>query len=200
MFIVFFFDYRPLFCPNCHASLRRMLSSLTKWCALATGALFLVLIISCRDDNPEKDGADKILKTSQGGDFRGIRIGDKPEDVQKLEDAESVYSMPDELVYRIPPDSKDSTWYEISYNFDDNGLYDIELDIYPKNDSGVEAMKRDFIQYYISKYGECKHTNGYCEWRSMTDTGRIVSITLADTVLKETRPCLEVNFNEKPEY
>lgn len=176
-----------------------MSSFLTKCCGPLLVPLWLVVFISCGDDHPEKEGADKILKTSQGGDFRGVRIGDRPEDVLKLEDAESVYSMPDELVYRIPPDSKDSTWYEISYNFDDDGLYDIQLDIYPKSDSGVESLKRDFIQYYISKYGDCRHSEGYCEWRSMTDNGRIVSITLADTVLQKERPCLQVNFNEKSE-
>lgn len=157
---------------------------------------FLMFLLSC--NNPEVAGnrAERILKATSAGDFRGINIGDKHNEVQMKEDANSVYSMPDELVYRISPDDKDSTWYEISYNFNENGLYDISLDVYPKDTTDVRELKNNFIAHYLKKYGDCKFYNGYCQWRAITNNGHIVTITLADSLLQSPRPRLRVNFNE----
>jgi hypothetical protein len=174
-----------------------MLSFLTNGFSITTGLLVLVFIIGCEMTHPDGESTEKLLRASQGGDIRGVNIGDKPEDVRKIENAESVYSMPDELVYRIPPDSKDSTWYEISYNFDEGGLYDVKMTIYPRSDTALQTLRNNFIKYYIQKYGECKMEGGYCGWRSMTNNGHFVSITLADTVLHKSKPCLQVNFNEQ---
>lgn len=174
-----------------------MPSFLTNWRTITIALLGLSVLCSCDQNAESGSSAEEMLRASKGGDFRGVNLGDDPESVRRMENAESVYSMPDELVYRIPPDTKDSTWYEISYNFDEGGLYDISMAIYPKTDSGLAALKNTFISYYISKYGECKMEGGYCAWRSMTNTGRIVSITLADSVLHKSTPCLQVNFNEQ---
>jgi hypothetical protein len=152
-------------------------------------------MVSC-GDGKEGSSTEQILRHSEGGDFRGINIGDDRESVLKAENGSTVYSMPDELVYRIDPNGTDSTWYEISYNFNQQGLYDINMDVYPKNDSGMRALKNEFVQYYINRYGDCKYHNGYCQWRAMTGNGHIVSITLTDSISTTPRPCLKVKFNE----
>ncbi len=154
-----------------------------------------LLVLAC-NNAPEKTPAEKILRHSEGGDFRGVNIGDDRESVSQFENGNSVYSMPDELVYRIEGEGAESTWYEISYNFNQQGLYDINMDIYPKNDSGLSELKNEFVEYYITKYGECKYYNGYCQWRAMTSNGHIVSITLTDSISESPRPRLKVNFNE----
>lgn len=156
----------------------------------------LFSLMGCDRQPPEENAAKRILKAANGGDFRGVNIGDKARDVKLKEDAASVYSMPDELVYRISPDDEDSTWYEISYNFNEAGLYDISLDVYPKDTDEVRVLRNTFITHYIEKYGDCKFYNGYCQWRAMTENGHIVSITLADSLLQSPRPRLRVNFNE----
>ena len=153
-------------------------------------------LLGCDTEPPKGNAAERILKSANGGDFRGVNIGDEAKDVKMKEDAVSVYSMPDELVYRISPDHEDSTWYEISYNFNDAGLYDISLDVYPKDTNEVMVLRSTFITHYVEKYGECKFYNGYCQWRAMTENGHIVSITLADSLLQSPRPRLRVNFNE----
>lgn len=160
-----------------------MLSLAVAWCA-------------CNSAKKNEGKAQEILKAAKGGDFRGINLGDNPDDVKRMEDAETVYSMPDELVYRLPPDERDSTWYEISYNFNQQGLYNINLEIFPKNDSGISLLKNDFIVHYSEKYGPCSVLDGYCHWRAMTESGHIVSITLTDSLSNNPRPCLKVNFNE----
>lgn len=158
--------------------------------------ILLLLSLFCCNHAEKESPAEKILRHSAGGDFRGVNIGDNREDVIKFENGATVYNMPDELVYRIGDDNKDSTWYEISYNFNQQGLYDISMDIFPKTENGLSEIRNEFIEYYINKYGDCKYKDGYCQWRTMTENGHIVSITLTDTITESPRPCLRVNFNE----
>jgi len=157
--------------------------------------MFILLLLSCSNTVQEK-GAQKILKSSKGGDFRGVNIGDKPSDVVGREEVNSVYSMPDELVYRMESDGEDSTWYEISYNFNEAGLYNIKLEVFPKNEMHLKLFKDDFVRYYKEKYGDCKYNNGYCEWRAMTTNGHLVNISLTDSLIIKSRPCIKITFNE----
>ncbi len=162
---------------------------------IAVVIAMVFVLFSC-GSKQEETPAEQILKHSKGGDFRGVKIGDDRESVTKTEEGVSVYSMPDELIYRIDPQRDDSTWYEISYNFSRDGLYDIKMDIYPKSDSGLSALKKEFVEYYVDKYGECKYLDGYCQWRAMTENGHIVSITLTDSLSDKPRPRLKVIFHE----
>lgn len=162
------------------------------------GLLSVFLILSCSDKVEEK-GARKILKNAKGGDFRGVNIGDNLKTVVGNEDAISVYNMPDELIYRIESDGEDSTWYEISYNFTETGLYHIRLDIFPKSKNYLGLYKEDFVNYYNQKYGDCTTRNGYCEWKVMTNNGHFVNITLTDSLIIKSRPCLKVVYSENDE-
>lgn len=172
-----------------------MFSRLTQNISAILAFTAALALFAC-DPKQDAGPAEKILRHSEGGDFRGVNIGDDRESVQRTENGASVYMMPDELVYRIDPSGADSTWYEISYNFNQQGLYDINMEIYPKDDSGFRVLKNEFASYYLARYGECKYFNGYCQWRAMTDNGHIVSITLIDSLTGAPRPCLKVNFNE----
>ncbi len=162
-------------------------------------AIFILMFFSCANTVEEK-GAQKILKNSKGGDFRGINIGDNAQDVAGSEGVNSVYSMPDELVYRMESDGEDSTWYEISYNFNEAGLYNIQLEVFPKNETHLKLYKDDFVRYYKEKYGDCKYVNGYCEWRAMTNNGHLVNISLTDSLIVKSRPCIKISFNESESY
>lgn len=157
--------------------------------------LLAVCLMACGEEQNKSD-AEEIMLPDRGGDFRGVHIGDQREEVARIENAETVYSMPDELIYRAYPKGMDSMWYEISYNFNHQGLYDISLDVFPKTDVETRDLKTSFITYYKQRYGECAQTNGYCSWRAMTLNGHIVSITLTDSLQFDHKPCLRVNFNE----
>ena len=140
--------------------------------------------------------ADAILMPERGGDFRGISIGDKPKAIKRNEQATSVYSMPDELIYRFEPSEMDSTWYEISYSFNDAGLNNIHLDVYPANEALDEHLSEDFSNYYNQRYGSGKLSGGIQQWRGMTDQGRFVTVALSSGKGKENRSCIRLVFNE----
>jgi hypothetical protein len=160
-----------------------------------TIAALALCVFACQN-NQAPNEAEAIMQTDRGGDFRGVHIGDAREEVLKMENAETVYNMPDELIYRAYPNGIDSTWYEITYNFNVQGLYDISLDVFPKTQSETKDLKVNFMNYYKQRYGECNQLNGYCTWRAMTVNGHIVSITLTDSLQFDQKPCLRVNFNE----
>jgi hypothetical protein len=140
--------------------------------------------------------AESILQPDKGGDFRGIHIGDAPKSIKREEEASSVYSMPDELIYRFNAQEVDSTWYEISYNFNQDGLNHISLDVFPAGLDLKEHLYTDFVDYYNQRYGECKTFADRAEWRGLTMQGKFISITLIKERALSDRQHLRLVFNE----
>lgn len=140
--------------------------------------------------------AETILQPSKGGDFRGVHIGDKPKSIKRKEEASSVYSMPDELIFRFEPDEADSTWYEISYNFNQDGLNHINLDVFPKSEELREHLYQDFVNYYNQRYGEHKTTHRHVEWRGLTEQGKFITVSLLKEQQLNNRQHLRLVFNE----
>ncbi|MDZ4824131.1 MAG: hypothetical protein SH856_11785 [Flavobacteriales bacterium] len=157
----------------------------------------LILMMACSPQKVDDNSTGEILKALEPGDFRGVNMGDLPDEVMSVEGKNYVYALPDELTYRIPLDQQDSTWYEITYNFNEEGLYDIMLEIYPKDDSQRVALADDFGKLYQQRYGTPAHDGNYLKWKVMTaKNGRIVRIVMNDSLEKNGIPYLKINFNE----
>ncbi len=154
------------------------------------------LLFSCGSTGINDNSTGEIMKTTESGDFRGIEMGAWPDDVLSKEGQDFLYAMPDELTYRIPLEEKDSTFYEITYNFSDAGLYDIELKIYPRDRQQRKSLSNDFSALYTDRYGPATDEKHYRLWKFMTARGRIVSILLNDSLKINDRLCLKINFNE----
>ena len=140
--------------------------------------------------------AETILQPAKGGDFRGIRLGDKPKIIKRQEETSSVYSMPDELIYRFEANEADSTWYEISYSFNEDGLNHIGLDVYPQSDELRGSLFVDFISYYDQRYGSNKTNSSRHEWRGLTEQGHYVTVSLLRDTTGNKDNHLRLVFNE----
>jgi hypothetical protein len=140
--------------------------------------------------------AETILQPAKGGDFRGVKLGDKPKIIKRQEEASSVYSMPDELIYRFETNEADSTWYEISYSFNEDGLNHISLDVYPQNESLKEHLLNDFISYYDQRFGTSNTKNAHHEWRGLTVQGHYVTVSLLKDSTGNKPNHLRLVFNE----
>lgn len=140
--------------------------------------------------------AESILQPSKGGDFRGIRLGDKPKSIKRAEEASSVYSMPDELIFRMDPHEADSTWYEISYSFNQDGLNHISLDVFPQGEDLQEHLFRDFTAYYTQRFGSPKILANQAEWRGLTMQGHLVTVSLLKKETSLHPSHLRLIFNE----
>ena len=123
--------------------------------------------------------AEAILQPAKGG-----------------EEASSVYSMPDELIYRFESNESDSAWYEISYSFNEDGLNHISLDVYPKSRELREHLLADFENYYDERYGNSKKNQTKTEWRGLTTQGKYVTVTLMPESSTHNNDMLRLVFNE----
>ena len=159
--------------------------------------VFLIssVVVACQQQ-PTTISAETILQPAKGGDFRGIRLGDKPKLIKRKEESSSVYSMPDELIYRFESNEADSTWYEISYNFNEDGLNHISLDVFPQSDELKEHLLADFESYYNERYGISKRNPSSQEWRGLTVQGHYVTISLLHNTPSGKAHHLRLVFNE----
>jgi hypothetical protein len=154
------------------------------------------LFVTACQQSPSTLSAETILQPAKGGDFRGIRLGDKPKLIKRAEESSSVYSMPDELIYRFESNEADSTWYEISYNFNEDGLNHISLDVYPKSAELKDHLFTDFESYYNTRFGEGKKSATHQEWRGLTVQGHYVTVSLLVDTAGNKANHLRLVFNE----
>jgi hypothetical protein len=157
--------------------------------------LFFLLVAGCQQQ-PSPISAETIIQPNKGGDFRGVRLGDKPKLIKRKEESSSVYSMPDEVIYRFEPNEADSTWYEISYSFNEDGLNHINLDVYPQSNELKEHLFADFQSYYNQRYGNSKANGFQQEWRGLTVQGHYVTISLLHGDMSNKPNHLRLIYNE----
>ena len=153
------------------------------------------LAVGCQQQ-PSMVSAETIIQPDKGGDFRGIRLGDKPRLIKRTEESSSVYSMPDEIIYRFEPNEADSTWYEISYSFNEDGLNHISLDVFPQSHDLKEHMYTEFTAYYTQRYGQGKRSGNHEEWHGLTMQGRFVTVSLINDQSSNKGNHLRLVFNE----
>ena len=159
------------------------------------------LLFSCSDEGSKEQGnsgdtLSSLLESIDGGDVRGSSIGDGIEDVLQREKKNVVYNMPDEITCRIPLSMKDSTFYDITYNFNDQGLYVIELDLFPASIEASQSLFEEFKSFYDLRYGASTADDGYTTWFAKSGHGTDVEITMIEESKEMNRPYLGVTFYE----
>ncbi len=165
------------------------------------GPLFFVALCvfaspSCKETDANNKSIPSIVGEENGGDFRGSMMGDEVKEVLAREADNVVYNMPDEITCRIPLEMKDSTFYEVSYNFDRGLLNAIKLDLYPGNEGGTQRLLAEFSEYYTRRYGQAELKENTKSWVARGSRGRdvIVSMQITDN---ESNPRLRITFIEK---
>jgi hypothetical protein len=155
-------------------------------------------LVRCDNQDTENRGASEVLLPTEMEDFRGHNIGDHIADVERREDpSTSVYSMPDELIYRVPLSGMGTSWYEVSYQFSEHGLYDIRLEVYAATDSIRNTLAKEICAHYTKKFGDFRGSAHHKEWRIMSAEGRIVAIGITDTLILKNKPALRIKYEEE---
>lgn len=154
-------------------------------------------MISCEEEKPEPQTVEDIIQSIESGDFRGIEIGDDITKVMTREQKNIVYTMPDELTCRIPLDLKDSTFFEINYNFNDEGLYIIDLVVFPNDTFSTKQLFSEFKSHYDTRFGVADSTEGFTTWYTSSARGTDVEISMIDESRERGRPYLSISFYEE---
>lgn len=154
-------------------------------------------LYSCTENRAESGDVETIIRSLEGGDFRGSDLGDNIRMVMAKEQRNIVFDMPDELTCRIPLSIKDSTYYDITYNFNDEGLCVIDLDIFPKDRAAVDSLFFKFKSYYDRIHGVSTVDEGYTTWFAQSARNTNVEITMIDESVEKKRPFLTITFYEE---
>lgn len=152
--------------------------------------------MACDDSTEHEDssGIDRILESPDAQNILGTAIGDELNYVVTQMEPHIVSKMPDEITARIPLDIKDSTYYEIDYAFNNDKMYSLDLDIYPKNEADCKLLFEDFKQYYNKSYGKGQETDGYMVWYTKSRLGVDVEISMMDESQSHKKPYLAITF------
>ncbi len=159
-------------------------------------AILLIIPSSCNTDSHQNEDEQSIVLTDDGSDFSGVNMGDDIQEVLAKKSSNVVYRMPDELTTRIPLDMKDSTFYEVNFNFDEDGLYVIDLDFFPKDETAVDALFEEYSQYYIYHHGDPEKKDNVYYWYTISAKGSDVEITMTNESAERKKPTLNISFLE----
>lgn len=159
--------------------------------------LVATLLLACNEPETPASGVDELIENAEQGDVRGIQIGDEWIEVKAREEQNVVYSMPDELICRVPLNMKDSTFYEISYNFEEGEVYNIELDFFPQDQQEVDQLYQKFKKFYDDKYGVTTEDDKYTVWYTISSRHIDLEISMTDESMEKGRPFLNITFFEK---
>ncbi len=108
----------------------------------------------------KKSDLFSMITKSDEGDFRGVNLNCKFDDVKNAEDKTSLKDEREneslEYDYKIDEDNS----FVATYDFDDQGLYSIDVQTYLYNDDKAAAVKKGqdlyqkFFDAFSKKYGQ----------------------------------------------
>ena len=140
-----------------------------------------IIVFSCSQPKSKiaKYGVEfeSIIK-SESGVFRGFSLGDKLDSVKVKEQNKPIEEDSSYLYYEVKLDSAGS--FNITYNFDDNGLNEIQSDIYISSPNKADEVFGKFKSYFDEHYGESQSRQGYSVWTVKSEKYGVVRINLSD--------------------
>lgn len=110
--------------------------------------------------------------------FRGFSLGEKIDSVQKNELEKPTESDSAYLYYEYTLDSTGS--FNITYNFDETGLNEIQSDIFIKNQDKADEIFSKFKAFFDEHYGESESHQGFTVWSVRSQKFGEVKINLSD--------------------
>jgi hypothetical protein len=134
--------------------------------------------------NKEKDPLKKYgpvvhrVIQSDNGAFRGFNFGDKIDTVSSKESSPPTESDKAYLYYEYRIDTTGS--YTISYDFDENGLVEIQSDVFINNASQMDTVFNSFKRYFDDHFGKNETDMGYNVWTVKSETYGDIKINLTD--------------------
>jgi hypothetical protein len=151
--------------------------------------LFIVFASACSttESKLKKYGSTvTAVILSDSGVFRGVHLGEKLDSVMMRESIKPQESDENYLYYEYKLDSANS--FNISYNFNEAGLNEIQSDIYIHNPNQTETVFDAFKLFFDDHYGNSENHGGYTVWTIKSSTHGIVRINLSDESADFTVP------------
>ena len=160
---------------------------------------FFILSAFAQREGVDRNGNVKVedlykelMEISSGGVFRGVSFDWTKEQVLKLETSRTTTSVyrdekPEELVITTDMGPDILNFGDITYTFDDKGLYHIKVETFATTNEGNKKVYQKIKDYYTSKFGKgVLAEDGYLEFSAKVKSQAYV-IAL-DSLDSETSP------------
>jgi hypothetical protein len=151
--------------------------------------LFAFFVSSCNRSSSSLKEYGPIVQSvilSNNGVFRGLSLGDKMDSVQRSEPIQPMEVDDGYLYYEYKIDSTAS--FNISYNFEEAGLSEIQSDIYIHDPKNTETIFNQFKTFFEEHYGTSEDQQGYTIWSVKSEKYNSVKINLSDESADLTVP------------
>lgn len=142
---------------------------------------FIIFIFSCTKPKSRLAAYGPVFENvmrSDTGVFRGFSLGDKLDSVQKKENEKPVESDSAYLYYEYSLDTVGS--YNITYNFDETGLIEIQSDIFINNPNKADEVFAKFKTYFDEHYGDSESNMGFTAWSVKSEKFGEVKLNLSN--------------------
>lgn len=171
-----------------------------RFLALALAGLLFLAGCASEEDTTKVFTLLSHIAGEQGGHFRGATIGDSPQDIVDFELAKPAKTTEEELVYRFEIPETDSGYFEVFYQFDQYGLFEIQVDIYLFDRERTAELFSDFRGYFNELYGESTMDSGYTTWKTLSKRKYEINVSLIDESEDYGYSLLSITFNEELVY
>lgn len=143
--------------------------------------LLIIFVSSCTKPKSKLAPYGTVFENvmrSDSGVFRGFSLGDQQDTILKKEQGKPVESDSAFLYYEYPLDTIGS--YNITYNFDESGLNEIQSDIFINNPEKADEVFSKFKAFFDDHYGASESHMGFSVWSVKSEKYREVEINLSD--------------------
>jgi hypothetical protein len=139
----------------------------------------LLIVSSCSNSDLKEYGpVFKSVVITDVGVFRGFELGQNQGDVEKKETAKPIETDKGYLYYEYKLDTTGT--YNITYNFDDRGLNEIQSDIFINKSEQTETIFNKFKAYFDEHYGNSESQMGFNVWSVKSEKYGEVKISISD--------------------
>jgi hypothetical protein len=140
-------------------------------------------MVSCTSQEQQKPAdltsTPQIIMGDNAGVFRGFNLGDSLSTIVRKEAGKPIETDSGYLYYEHKLfDTLGS--YNITYNFDEKGLYEIQSNIFINNAASTETVLNSFKAYFDKYYGASRTEMGFNVWSVKSAKFGEVKINLSD--------------------
>lgn len=151
--------------------------------------LFICFVGACKQPESKLNKYGALLENvivSDTGAFRGFSLGAKMDSVQAHEKSQPTEVDDGYLYYEFKLDSSNS--FNVTYNFDETGLSEIQSDIFIKNPENADRIFASFKQFFDDHYGPSESHEDFLIWTVKSSKYGEVRINLSDESADFTVP------------
>lgn len=159
-------------------------------------------LVSCGGEKPaetkiETVGIETVFGTDKEGLFRGSDISDTPNKVRANEKAVPTVDSDSLIEYDYTFQLETgATEMHLFYTFDEFGLFEIQVDLYPETDEKAKELLPELEEQLTTRFGEPKEAGLAKRWTTFSVSNNIIEITLSNESSDSENAFISLNYLE----